>query len=196
MKLNPSPAPVQLSIIITPSATDAEKLIVGQRLTATVTKVLEQGMATLAVRNMVFIARTALPLKAGQVLNLVVAENKPDLVMRVIKGEVETPVFPRALRYAVTNQRTHAELLANLKYIAGKPLDVAAHLPSAVVRFVRQAVLNLPDMRQLSSSEGMKTALFNAGVFLERKLLQQLAGNKEDMSLRQDFKAALLRLRG
>jgi len=168
----------------------------GQLLQATVVEsTLDKVL--LAIGNRQVSSETSLLLDKGQQLTLQVRSLGDLPVLRIVSG-LTTPPLAQAVRALLPQQDAMTPLLASLASLAKTSYP---SVPPLIRELTRAMVNNLPDTTALTRPENLQKAIQQSGLFLERRLLQQLnpsatpASNPAPVSaIQQDFKANLLQL--
>lgn len=161
---------------------------VGQILTATVmTPTTDNGTVQLRIGANTLEARTALPVRPGDSLQLKVESAGQPVVLRVLTpAAAEQAVWQQALRAVLPRQGEIAPLLAQLARFARAS---SANTPAPLPVLTQRILDSLPEARDLGAGGQLKSSLQRSGAFLESTL------GREGAPPPQDFKAALLQLR-
>ena len=162
---------------------------VGQLLQATVTE-SRTGKVLLAIGNRQISAETSLALEKGQQLTLQVRSLGEQPVLKITTSAGESPVNS-AIRLLLPKQGPMPPLLANLGQLT-RSSDPS--VPTQINELVRSIVKQMPDIQTAATPQGLKKAVNESGVFLERQLLQQQNQAFSPLSINSDLKANLLRL--
>lgn len=192
----PGPTSGTAPITATRSAAIPIRWQPGQLLQATVVEsTLDKVL--LAIGNRQVSSETSLLLDKGQQLTLQVRSLGDVPVLRIVSG-LSTPPLAQAVRALLPQQDAITPLLASLASLAKAPHPA---VPPLIRELTRAMVNNLPDTTALTRPENLQKAIQQSGLFLERRLLQQLnpsatpAPNQAPVSaIHQDFKANLLQL--
>ncbi len=161
----------------------------GQLLQATVTEVAA-GRVLLAIGHRQVSAQTSLHLEKHQQLTLQVKSLGQQPVLRILSPAADT-TLATAVRLLLPRQGPMTPLLSSLGQLAAAP---RAALPGPVKDLIRSMVRQMPTVDQASTPRGLKQALDESGVFLERHLLQAPLPGAGPAIAGADFKAKLLRL--
>lgn len=164
-------------LLISPSPSPSEQLNWrnGQLLQALVLRVASQNeQALLQIGRQQFEAQTKAPLQQGQ-----------RIIVEVIKAEASTPLLKlhtpptspdqtlaNQLKVALPRQAPLQPLLANINWLQQnnqQPLLNA--LPASVTDALKALRQQSPSRENISSAQGLKEALQNSGLFLEKKIL-------------------------
>jgi len=162
---------------------------VGQLLQATVTE-NGIGKVLLDIGNRQVSAETSLPFQKGQQLTLQVRSLGEQPVLRITSALNESPVT-MAARLLLPKQGPMTPLLSSMGQLARIPHPAT---PPLINELVRSVVRQLPDVQTASSAPGLKKAIANSGVYLERQLLQSQSPHSGPVTINTDLKANLLRL--
>jgi len=183
---------------VTSTATAASQLRwqIGQLLQATVLQ-RNAGDVLLSIGNRQVVSETSLPLEKGQQLTVQV-RSLGDLPQLRITSGLNTPPMTEAIRALLPQQDSMTPLLASLARLtqANQP-----PIPPLLREVIRMTVNNLPDTDALTRPEGVRKAIEQSGLFLERQLAQQLNPHVRPTPrsalpapIQMDFKANLVQL--
>ena len=161
----------------------------GQLLHATVTE-SGAGRVLLAIGHRQVSAETSLPLEKGQQLTLQVQTTGQQPVLRILSPAADT-TLSTAVRFLLPRQGPMTPLLSSLNQLTTAP---QAALPGLIQQLIRSLVRQMPTVESAATPRGLKQALQDSGVFLERHLLQLPAPGVNQAALGADLKANLLRL--
>ncbi len=161
----------------------------GQLLHATVTEG-GAGRVLLAIGHRQVSAETSLPLEKGQQLTLQVHSTGQQPVLRILTPAADT-TLSAAVRLLLPRQGPMTPLLSSLNQLTTAP---QAALPGLIQQLIRSLVRQIPTVEAVTTPRGLKQALQESGVFLERHLLQPPAPSVSQAAVGADFKANLLRL--
>ena len=162
---------------------------VGQLLQATVTE-SRTGKVLLAVGNRQISAETSLALQKGQQLTLQVRSLGEQPVLKITASQGESPINS-AIRLLLPKQGPIPPLLATMGQLAQSSNP---SVPSLINELIRSVVKQMPDIQTAATPQGLKKAVSESGVFLERQLLRQHEQPFRPVFIDSDFKANLLRL--
>ncbi|MGI9319807.1 MAG: flagellar hook-length control protein FliK [Thiogranum sp.] len=162
---------------------------VGQLLQATVTE-SRTGKVLLAVGNRQISAETSLALQKGQQLTLQVRSLGEQPVLKITASQGESPITS-AIRLLLPKQGPIPPLLATMGQLAQSSNP---SVPSIINELIRSVVKQMPDIQTAATPQGLKKAVSESGVFLERQLLRQHEQPFRPVFIDSDFKANLLRL--
>jgi len=162
---------------------------VGQLLQATVTE-SRTGKVLLAVGNRQISAETSLALQKGQQLTLQVRSLGEQPVLKITAAQGESPINS-AIRLLLPKQGPMPPLLATMGQLAQSSNP---SVPSLINELIRSVVKQMPDIQTAATPQGLKKAVSESGVFLERQLLRQHEQPFRPVFIDSDFKANLLRL--
>jgi hypothetical protein len=147
----------------------------------------ENGTVQLRIGTNTLEARTALPVRPGDMLQLKVESAGQPVVLRALMpANPEQAVLQQALRAVLPRAGDIAPLLMQLAQLARAP---AGSMPAPLAALARQLLASLPEARTLTDAGQIKAALQRSGVFLESSLARHGAPAP------QDLKAALLVLK-
>ena len=162
---------------------------VGQLLQATVTE-SRSGKVLLAIGNRQISAETSLALEKGQQLTLQVRSLGEQPVLK-IAGSAGEPPTNSAIRLLLPKQGAMPPFLATMAQLAR---SYNPSIPALINELVRSIVKQMPDTKTAATPQGLKKAVTESGVFLERQLLLQSNQASRPLFINSDFKANLLRL--
>ncbi len=162
---------------------------VGQLLQATVTE-NRSGKVLLAIGNRQISAETSLALEKGQQLTLQVRSLGEQPVLKITGSAGESPINS-AIRLLLPKQGAMPPLLATMAQLAR---SYNPSIPPLINELVRSIVKQMPDTQTAATPQGLKKAVTESGVFLERQLLRQPNQASRPLFINSDFKANLLRL--
>jgi len=192
----PGPTSGTAPITATSTATTAVRWQVGQLLQATVVD-SDIGKVLLAIGNRQVSSETSLLLDKGQQLTVQIRSLGDLPVLRITSG-LRTPPLAQAVRALLPQQDAMTPLLASLASLAKAPHPP---VPPLIRELTRAIVKNLPDTTALTRPEILQKAIQQSGLFLERRLAQQLNPAATSASspapvpaIQHDFKANLLQL--
>ncbi len=159
----------------------------GQLLQATVAE-SSAGKVVLTIGHRQVSAETSLPLDQGQRLTLQVHSLGKQPVLRILSSSGAAPLAA-AIRLLLPRQGAMTPLLSSITQLAAAP---HSPLPPLVNALLRSLLRQLPTVETASNAPGLKQALAESGIFLERHLLQ--AAGADGAAVGPDLKANLLRL--
>lgn len=148
------------------------------------------GQALLEIGRLTVPVRAQLPIPTGLTLKLEVARLLPNLSLRILSSEPQSPREAAVQRAALTllpQQRGLATLTAGLQQ-ASRP---ASPLPAPVQVAAREVLRALPDRSAVTDPAGLRRAIQESGLFLEAQLARAAATGQAPTS---DLKTLLLRL--
>jgi len=176
----------------------------GQLLHATFLKKNDNGQSLLKVGSTLVQIKLPHNLKVGDKILLEIVKAGPKPVVRVYSNQapVKTSqsVITDAIKMSIAKQNS-ATLLLNTIQLIQKQSPVYSSLPVSIRRLMKSLTSQAIPLPQISTAEGVKKALQNSGLLLERRLFTapQTATNPNTSTLQQtlnlDFKATLLKLR-
>ena len=164
----------------------------GQALQACVLNVETPQQATLDIGGRVVRAQIDLPLKPGQVLDLVVVHGGPKPQLQIADHTQDGGALERALRLFMPRQQMLGDVVRSFFQLVGTGSGQRP-LPSAVDVLV-QAILTLPDLSSLTTATAVKQAIQQSGLFFEALAAQNLLHGENHSVLPDDLKHRLLRL--
>lgn len=156
---------------------------VGALLNATVVSNDAEG-TLLKVGNQLFQAPATSPLKPGQAITLRIEQLGPPLQMRVQLPAVQTTVTAVAnanIRQLLPRQAELPQLLANVSHLAQHATG-RSPLPESLQQAIRQLLNSMTSSQRAGTSEGLKQALRESGLFMERNWLTPATSTKQASS--------------
>lgn len=183
----------------------------GQQLNASLIAVSGQGRsALLDITGNRIDAQLSQPatqisgFSVGQTLKLQVVNPGTLTALRILTTDtpakgIEKGTIEQALRNTLPRQTPLAPLLANLALIARHdPANPSLPLPRPVLDSVRNLIAHLPSPPELATSNGLKQAIQQSGLFLEAHLAQAVQSgpitSPSPVNIALDFKGGLLSL--
>lgn len=130
---------------------------------------------------------TSLPFTDGQTIVGEVIATAPTLTIKLATSQSTTGLLSNTINSLLPRQTSLPPLLANLASYIGTPIQGDDTLANAIAPLVN----NLSNAQDIASSNALKTAITNSGIFLENHLLQ---GAVNAATVSGDFKANLMRL--
>jgi hypothetical protein len=191
MQIGGTPAPAG-NLTLSTSLPGQQAWKVGQILQATVLTAGQNGALSLRLGSTVVQAQAQFPAAPGQTLALEVVDSGSPPVLRLLAPQTAADVTARATRDALPRQDGLPPLLANLSQLARQG-DAQDNALARLARLVAQVVDSLPSATKVSSGAGLRQALLDSGLFLERNLAQAQASGRPPQ-INTDLKAGLLRL--
>lgn len=166
----------------------------GQVLDAMVRTATANGRATLQVGGEQIQARTEQTLQAGERVQVqVVRQEGGSLTLRILPPEASREATD-AMRQLLPRQTSGAGLLANVAQTVNQPTGAMRSLPEPLQQALRTFWQALPDSTQVSRSDGLRQAVADSGLQLERRLLAIGAGQEPPNVVRTDQKGQLSNL--
>ncbi len=111
-------------------------------------------------------ARADVPISDGDRLTLRVAELTPRLTLKILDHRGPRPAIDAALREALPRQTTAGGWNSIVQSLGQGSTD----LPPQASNALRQVLTQLPTPEQLQRPEGLRSALWESGVFLEARI--------------------------
>ncbi len=112
--------------------------------------------------------------------------------LEVLSAHPGAPTFQRALRELLPQQNGYAPLLATIAALAQRPM--VRQLPPTLRTALALLEHAMPTPAEVTSGEGLRTAILRSGLFLESQLAH--ATSAFPSAIQDDWKGALLRLAG
>lgn len=157
----------------------------GQVLTAMVLAQTGPQSVSLRIGNQTVEAHTSIALPARAQLQLEVVQGGAQPVLRIATAPPPGETLVAALRTALPQQQPLQAVFDALHVFTQSP--ASTHLPAPALALLRQLYAQMPGHADLADGEGLRRALQDSGVLLERKLAEGAAPER-------DLKANLLRL--
>lgn len=172
IRIPPVPrTPNQLNAVVSQLkvGTILEAMVVSSDTDATVLKAGDQ----------LFQAPPGAPIKPGQTILLRVEQLGPPLQLRLQLApqpvQPNLQPFSRNISQLLPQQAELPQLLSNIAQLAAAPGPRTSALPEPLKQALRQLLDSMVTSRQASSAEGIKQAIRQSGLFLERNLLASTA---------------------
>jgi len=207
MHIQPQYIPIADLRFTPPSHIERTPVQETQVIMATVLSRSDGGLVRLLINDLQVDVQLPLLVQRGQQIPLKLTEVNGQQVLEIPTEFVEnnTPISA-SLRQSLPKQEVLQEVLPKLFHLLSQE-DTPPHLQKAITQLQEQ----LPTVETFFKGEGVKNALLNSGVFLERKLLhadpsprqnsqQNASDNRNNQksssteAFRQDVKANLWRL--
>ncbi len=191
----PPPVAPQAALlrVAEPPAGAARALQPGQVLDAVARSVSRDGQVTLQLGNQTLQARTDQPLQSGERLQVQVVRQDSDTLMLRVLPTPRTSEASEAMRGLLARQAPANALSANAALVVQEPSAVR-QLPEQVQQALRQYFQALPDASRVSRSDGLRQAVTDSGLHLERRLAAVAAGAEPPVTIRGDQKGQLAAL--
>ncbi|QIT55679.1 flagellar hook-length control protein FliK [Aquisalimonas sp. 2447] len=191
----PPPVAPQAALlrVAEPPAGAARALQPGQVLDAVARSVTRDGQVTLQLGNQALQARTDQPLQAGQPLQVQVVRQDSDTLMLRVLPTQRASESSEAMRGLLARQAPPNALAANAALATQEPSTVR-QLPDQVQQALRQYFQALPEASQVSRSDGLRQAVADSGLHLERRLAAVATGAEPPTTIRGDQKGQLTAL--
>lgn len=157
----------------------------GQVLMAMVLAQTGPQSVSLRIGNQTVEAHTSIALPARAQLQLEVVQGGAQPVLRIATTPPPGETLVAALRTALPQQMPLQAVFDALHVFTQSP--ASTHLPVPALVLLRQLYAQMPGRADLADGEGLRRALQDSGVLLERKLAESTAPER-------DLKANLLRL--
>ena len=164
-------------------------LISGNTVEVTVKSITPNGITQLQLGDRIIEARTALPLQPGQKLNLQILNAGQKITLKLLHPSYQkSDQTANALKKLLPQQAPLTVLLNNLKLT--KPLSGQHTSDTTLTKQLTTFMSQFPTHKQITTPSGLKQAIENSGIFLEKKL-----ASNNTTALAKDFKANLLLLK-
>ena len=175
----------------------------GRTLTAVAAGDSSRGQVRLQLAGEIVQARTEQAIRGGERLQVQVVRQDADATLLRVLPTDGTRDVSEATRAALARQTSPAPLLASVAALAGAGATTPAPgagsptpLPEAVQQAVRHLWQNLPDATRLGQADGVRQAVADSGLQLERRLAAVGSGEQPPTAVRGDFKGNLAGLLG
>lgn len=192
MALTPTQAATGATLTLLPGSGTGITWQPGQVLQARVLNADNPQQATLNIGGRVVQAQIDFPLKAGQVLDLVVVHGGAKPQLQLAERMQAVSALEAALRVYMPRQQALGDVMRSFFQLAGSA-DSQRQLPSAVDSLLRM-IMTLPDLNVLSTASVLKQAMRKSGLFFEALAAQNLALAGKNAELPDDLKHRLLQL--
>jgi len=193
MELTPAQLAALQTLTVSSGKMRTDNLSVGQQLLAKVIALNStSGEVTLNINNALLNAKTTLPLKIDQTLQLLVAQTGKQITLKLPDKVISSLVTEQAMRQVLPQQKPIGVAVQHIQDVIkqAKPLQISPRLVQIANDFIRQ----LPTTKQLSTPEGVKTAIKNSGLLLEKNL-KTIIGNTTTQTIKKDLKSLLMNLK-
>ena len=169
----------------------------GQLLKALALTDSQGGYARVLIGNQEYQAETRVAVRQGSQLTLEVLQLAPQPRLRLVESGLRQPLpvdnpQHRALGYFIPKQEGLSPLLAEL--ISRQQHNNAQSVSVVASGIIKKLLNGLPDRAQIIHAAGLRQAIQQSGLFLEKKLSASTGHQPADISA--DLKAQLLRLLG
>ena len=191
----PPPVAPQAALlrVAEPPAGAARALQPGQVLDAVARSATRDGRVTLQLGNQTLQARTDHPLQSGERLQVQVVRQDSDTLMLRVLPTPRTSEASEAMRGLLARQAPANALSANAALVVQEPSAVR-QLPDQVQQALRQYFQALPDASRVSRHDGLRQAVTDSGLHLERRLAAVASGAEPPATIRGDQKGQLAAL--
>ncbi|NLO80325.1 MAG: hypothetical protein GX093_08485 [Xanthomonadaceae bacterium] len=176
--------PLQPSLTLAPDRS-LPPLRLGAELQAVVRRSSEGRLLLELASGHLLSPRSRVPLRAGDQLQLRVAQLQPVTVLQILSTRRPEQPLQAGLRALLGSDGSRTNLAAGLSQL----LDLAATAPPPLRALLAAVAAQVRRPEQLADPRELAAALRDSGLFLEARLLGQPQERPE-----QDFKAQLLRL--
>lgn len=176
------------------SGASARSWQAGQVIDAVARTATQNGRVTLQIGGERIQARTEQPLQAGERIQVqVLRQDGGALTLRILPSEANREAS-EAMRQLLPRQTSGAGLLANVAQTVNQASAQTRSLPEPVQQALRTFWQALPDSTQVSRSDGLRQAVADSGLHLERRLFAIGAGQEPPNVVRTDQKGQLSNL--
>lgn len=134
----------------------------------------DKDATVLKVGDQLFQAPPGAPIKPGQTVTLRIEQLGPPLQLRIQLPQPPASAlqpFSRNISQLLPQQAELPQLLSNIAHLATTTGPRNAALPEPLKQALRQLLDSMVTSRQAGNAEGIKQAIRQSGVFLERNLL-------------------------
>ncbi len=190
MELTPTQIAALQTLTVSSGKMPANNLSVGQQLLAKVISLNSaSGEVTLNINNTLLNAKTTLPLKTDQILQLLVAQTGKQITLQLPEKLISSLVTEQAMRQTLPQQKPIGFAIQQIQNVIkhAKPLQI----PQKLVQVSRSFIKQLPTTKQLSTAEGVKSAIKNSGLLLEKNLKDIITNNTASI-IKKDLKSLLI----
>jgi len=189
-----------LAVMRSPAALPKWQL--GQLLTAEVIGTPRQNYTQLRIGDQLVNARTELPLRPGQKLDVRVSATAPEVTLKMVapknSGEAIAPSVVRGLARSLPQKGSAGDTLTLLRsltrHLVGTPSTATASLPPNLSTRVTNWLAQVPERAALSDPATLRGVLEQASRPGERQLNVQL-GRPETPSAPRELRVALEHMR-
>ena len=193
MELTPAQLATLQTFTIAANKLPTERLSIGQQLLATIiASDTKSGEIVLNINNTIINAKTSLPLRVNQTLQLLVAQTGSQVTLKLQDNLMNSLITEQAMRQVLPQQCPLSVAIRHIQqFLQQSP---PTPIPPKLVQLANQFVKQLPTAQQLSTAEGVKSAIANSGLFLEKNL-KQLLSNQPAVNLKKDIKSLFINLK-
>ena len=207
---------IQSPILLTPltvktSQSNLSQWFLGQILNATVTARKSADTLVLQINNQQINAKTSTdrPPTIGMQLKLIVEKQSDPIILRVLQQEPPKSVQEikqQLLRENMPKQAGMEKLSTVLNQFSNNIKEVIKGFPAPIEQQVKKLIENLPTTTKLKNDSGLKSVIKDSGLFLESKLMAEVAQKRKpnkspqsathnnQQSIAKDLKTNLLQL--
>ncbi len=179
------------AITLTSSKVRVDNLAVGQQVTAKVIAVNRNGEIILSINNAILNAKSAIEVKEGQLLQLLVAQTGKQIVLQLPEKVLQQALSQQLLRESLPQQQPLNQTVQLLQQVLKQAKQL--NLPSRLTQAMQNFVNRLPSTQQMSDGNSLRDVIKRSGVFLENSITQALHGKGKIAT--NDIKALLSQLR-
>jgi len=157
--------------------------MLGQVLSATVTGRKSADTLLLQINKQTIETKTISnkPIYIGAQLKLVVEQQEPSTVLRVLQQQSPKLVHEskqQLLRENIPKQASMEKLTSILNQSTKNPGGIVKGATTPIEQQIKKLIERLPTQINLKNESGLKSAINNSGIFLESKLLSEVTKNQ------------------
>lgn len=175
----------------------------GQTINAVINTLAANGRASISLGGQQLEATVSQPVPVRQGLKLEIVNSGSLAALRILNLPSTSESLGQSIRQTLPQQGPLQPLLIQLDGIARQTAKNSAQslaLPSTVVDLARQIMAKIPDLKMVSSANGLQQAIKQSGLFLETSLQQApamqstTAANAGPAAFNADLKGSLIKL--
>ena len=193
MELTPTQLAALQTLTVSSGKIRVDNLSVGQQLLAKVISLnATSGEVTLNINNTLLNAKTTLPLKADQILQLLVAQTGKQITLKLPDKLINSLVTEQAMRQVLPQQKPIGVAIQQIQDVIKQATPL--QIPQRLIHISKNFLKQLPTTKQLSTAEGVKSAIKNSGLLLEKNLKDIITNNAPSI-IKKDLKSLLINLK-
>jgi len=193
MELTPTQLAALQTLTVSSGKMRADNLSVGQQLLAKVIALNSaSGEVTLNINNTLLNAKTTLPLQTNQILQLLVAQTGKQITLKLPDKLISSLVTEQAMRQVLPQQKPIGFAIQQIQDVIKQSNPI--QIPQRLIHISKNFIKQLPTSKQLSTAEGVKSAIKNSGLLLEKNLKEIITNNAPPI-IRKDLKSLLINLK-
>lgn len=161
---------------------------IGQVFKAVVLSTVTENKLILKIDNQKLEANTKHPFFPGEELKVKVQESKDNIVLKVQSRQLSQSIINQSLKEVLPKEKPAGNLLNALSLITTDKA-MPTKIPPEITKELQKLLEGIPDKNKIKTPEGLKKAIQQSGIFLEKHL-----ANQQKNHLANDMKANWLSL--